>query len=122
MTPPETTTRNHDAHALPGKAECVLHLRRALRAPRFTPMARAMLLDLNTAARDGRLTRWEVEFIVSLQRQAARPRWRPSRRQAAVIRRLHAALAEAEATLIDNDDTVDACAATGGRATEFVGR
>ena len=31
-----------------------------------------------------------------------------------------AALAEAEATLIDNHDTVDACAATGGRATEFV--
>ena len=33
-----------------------------------------------------------------------------------------AALAEAEATLIDSHDTVDACAATGGRATEFVSR
>ena len=33
-----------------------------------------------------------------------------------------AALAEAEATLIDNHDTVDARAATGSRATEFVGQ
>ena len=30
--------------------------------------------------------------------------------------------APAEATLIDNHDTVDVCAATGGRATEFVSR
>ena len=30
--------------------------------------------------------------------------------------------APAEATLIDNHDTVDAHAATGGRATEFVSR
>ncbi len=97
------------------------------RAPRvrtasFAPTAHAMLCNLSAAARDGRLTAWEANFVVSLQRQAARPHWRPSRRQAAVIRRLHAALAEAEATLIDNHDTVDACAATGGRATEFVGR
>ncbi len=33
-----------------------------------------------------------------------------------------AAPAKAEAALIDNHDTVDACAATGGRATEFVSR
>jgi len=65
---------------------------------------------------DGRLTAWEANFVASLDRQATRPRWRPSRRQAAVIRRLHAALAEAEATLIDNHDTVDARAATGCRA------
>ncbi len=90
------------------------------RTTNFAPPARGMLRYLSTAARDGRLTRWEAEFIVSLQLQAARPHWRPSPRQDAVICRLHAALAEAEATLIDNHDTVDACAATGGRATEFV--
>ncbi len=33
-----------------------------------------------------------------------------------------AALANAEATLIDNHDIVDACAATGGWATEFASR
>ena len=104
-----TTSFNRNARALPDKAKCVLHLRRALRAPRFTPMARAMLRDLSTAARDGRLTRWEVEFIVSLQRQAA------------VIRRLHAALAEAEATLIDNHDTVDARRRDRRQVPEFVG-
>ncbi len=75
---------------------------------RFAPTTRGMLRDLDDAARDGRLTRWEAEFIVSLQRQITRSRWRPSPRQDAVIRRLHAGLAEAEATLIDNHDTVDA--------------
>ncbi len=48
------------------------------------------------------------------------PLIRSSHREAVVIRRLHAGLAEAEAALINNHDTVDACAATGGRATEFV--
>ena len=80
------------------------------RATSFAPKARGMLRDLGDAARDGRLTRWEAEFIVSLQRQAARPHWRPSPRQVAIIRRLHAGLAEAAATLIDDDDI-----------TEFVG-
>ena len=84
-------------------------------------MARAMLRDLSTAARDGRLTRWETSFIVSLQRQAARPRWRPSPRQDAVIRRLHAALAEAEVALIDPDDTVDALRRDRRQGPEFVG-
>ena len=79
-------------------------------------MARAMLRDLSDAARDGRLTRWETNFVASLQHQAARPRWRPSPRQNVVIRRLIAELGEAEATLLDPDDTVDARAQTGGRA------
>ena len=56
---------------------------------------------------DGRLTAWEANFVASLDRQATRPRWRLSPRQATVIRRLHAALAEAEVALIDDDDTVD---------------
>ena len=80
------------------------------RAPRFAPTTRGMLRDLTTAARAGRLTAWEANFVVSLQCQAARPHWRPSRRQAAVIRRLHTGLAEAEMTLIDDADI-----------TEFVG-
>ena len=69
---------------------------------------------------DGRLTAWEANFVASLDRQATRPRWRLSPRQATVIRRLHAALANAEATLIHNHDTGDACPAPGGRATEFL--
>ena len=93
---------------------------RVPRATSFAPKARAMLCDLSTAARDGRLTRWEAEFIVSLQRQAARQRWRPSPRQDAVICRLHAALAEAEATLIDNRNTVDARRRDRRQGPEFV--
>ena len=76
------------------------------RVPRATT-ARAMLRKLGAAARASRLTRWEAEFVVSLQRQAARPHWRASPRQAAVIRHLCATLAEAEVALIDPDDTVD---------------
>ena len=80
-----------------------------------------MLRTLSAAARAGRLTAREAEFVVSLSRQASRPRWMPTPRQANAIRRLHAALAEVGATLIYNHDTVDARAATGGRATEFAG-
>ena len=74
------------------------------RAPRvrtasFARTTRGMLRGLDAAARAGRLTSWEANFVVSLQRQAAHPRWRPSRRQDAVIRRLHAGLAETEVTL-----------------------
>ena len=70
---------------------------------------RGMLRALAVAARAGRLTAREAEFVLSIQRQATRPRWRPSPRQSAVIRRLHTVLAEAEAMLIDEHDTVDAC-------------
>ena len=68
-----------------------------------------MLRTLSTAARAGRLTAREAEFVLSIQRQAARPRWRPSPRQSAVIRRLHTVLAAAEVAIIDEHDTVDAC-------------
>ena len=67
-----------------------------------------MLRDLSTAARDGRLTAWEANFVVSLQRQAALRRWRPSPRQDAVMRRLRAALAEPDTrSLIDHEDGGD---------------
>ena len=79
-------------------------------APPISPRVRGKLRALSAAARAGRLTSREAEFVISIQRQAARPRWRPSPRQDAVIRRLHAGLAEAEVTLIDDDDI-----------TEFVG-
>ena len=94
---------------------------RRLDGPRFAPTARGMLRDLGHAARAGRLTGWEAEFIVSIQRQAARPRWRPSPRQDAVIRRLAAALAEAEVAIIDDDDTVDARRRVRRPGPEFVG-
>ena len=81
---------------------------RRLDGPPISPRVRGKLRTLSAAARAGRLTGWEAEFIVSIQRQAARPRWRPSPRQDAVIRRLAAALAEAEVAIIDDDDTVDA--------------
>ena len=68
-----------------------------------------MVRALSTAARAGRLTSREAELVLSIQRQAARPRWRPSPRQSAVIRRLHTVLAEVDAMLIDEHDTVDAC-------------
>ncbi len=90
-------------------------------APPFSPKVRGMLRALSTAARAGRLTAREAEFVISIQRQASRPRWMPTPRQAAAIRRLYSALAEAEATLIDNHDTVDALTASNGRAAEFVG-
>ena len=75
-----------------------------------SPKVRGMLRTLSAAARAGRLTSREVELVISIQRQAARPHWRPSRRQAAVIRRLHTGLAETTMTLIDDADI-----------TEFVG-
>ena len=82
------------------------------------PKARGMLRKLSAAACVNRLTSRlasrEAELVISIQRQATRPRWRPSPRQATVIRRLYAAMAEAEATLIDEGDTGDA------RPAEFV--
>ncbi len=63
-------------------------------APPFSPRVRGMLRTLSAAARAGRLTAREAEFVVSLSRQASRPRWMPTPRQANAIRRLHAALAE----------------------------
>ena len=90
-------------------------------APPVSPMTRGMLRDLDDAARDGRLTRWEAEFIVSLQRQITRSRWRPSPRQDAVIRRLHAGLVEPEVALIDDHDDVDARRQARLPGPEFVG-
>ena len=87
-----------------------------------SPKVRGMLRRLSAAARASRLTSREAELVISIQRQATRPRWRPSPRQGAVIRRLYAVLSEAEATLIDNHDTVDALTAIDGWAAEFVGR
>ena len=76
---------------------------------------------VGAAARGGGLTAWEANFVASLERQAARPRWRPSPRQAAVIRRLCAGLAEAEVALIDPDDTVNARRQARLPGPEFVG-
>ena len=73
------------------------------RTTNFAPTARGKLHELSDAARDGRLTGWEAEFIVSLQRQIARSHWRPSSRQERVIRRLHAGLVDTAESLIDDD-------------------
>ena len=75
---------------------------------------------VGAAARGGGLTAWEANFVASLERQAARPRWRPSPRQAAVIRRLCATLTEAAVALIDDDDTVDALRRDRRQGPEFV--
>ena len=64
-------------------------MQRAGLTPSLTPMARSMLRDLGTAARDGKLTSHEAGFVASLERQAALGRWHPSPRQAAAILRLH---------------------------------
>ncbi len=55
-----------------------------------SPKVRGMLRALSTAARAGRLTAREAEFVISIQRQASRPRWMPTPRQANAIRRLYA--------------------------------
>ncbi len=66
-------------------------VQRARRHPSLTPMARAMLRDLGTAARTGKLTSFEAGFVASLERQAGLGRWHPSTRQVAAILRLHQA-------------------------------
>ena len=77
-------------------------------APPISPRVYGKLRTLSAAARAGRLTSREAEFVISIQRQAARPRWRPSLRQDAVIRRLHDALAAAEVTIIDDANITEA--------------
>ncbi len=80
-----------------------------------------MLPALAVAARAGRLTSREAELVLSIQRQAARPRWRSSPRQANAIRRLYAGLAEAETALIDDADSVYALRRDRRQDPEFVG-
>ena len=48
-------------------------------------------------------------------------RWRPSPRQDAALRCLHADLAEAEVALIDDDDSADALRRDRRQGPEFVG-
>ena len=73
-----------------------------------SPKVRGMLRRLSAAARASRLTSREAELVISIQRQAAGRRWRPSLRQDAVIRRLHDALAAAEVTIIDDANITEA--------------
>ena len=67
-----------------------------------------MLRTLSGAARAGRLTSREAELVLSIQRQASRPRWIPTPRQANAIRRLYAGLAAAKVAIIDDDDITEA--------------
>lgn len=68
---------------------------------------RGVLHRLAAAARGGLLASFEASFIVSIQRQAERPGWRPSLRQFAILARIDKALAEADEPLIDEGDLFD---------------
>ena len=61
-----------------------------------------LLWRLGRALRAGRLTEWERGFALSLLGQAKRPRWNPSAKQVATLRRVIAELAEPADDLIDN--------------------
>ena len=69
----------------------------------ISPKVRGMVRALSTAACAARLTAREAEFVISIRRQASRPRWMPTPRQANAIRRLYAGLAAAKVTIIDDD-------------------
>ena len=67
-----------------------IHTADILQASR--PSRRGLLRALGDALRDGRLTGGEAAIVMSLQRQSARPRWRPTPRQSGWVRDLVAKL------------------------------
>lgn len=55
------------------------------------------------AVRAGRLEVWKRSFALSTLGQATRPRWNPSEKQLATLRRLIAGLAQPAEALIDDE-------------------
>jgi len=66
---------------------------------------RALIRSLSDAARAGSLAPWDTQFIASIMRQAELRRWLPSPKQAVVLQRIAADLAESDTPLIDDTDT-----------------
>ncbi len=86
MNIPETTARNHDARALPGKAECIRRLREAMAEGRFNPASE------------------KFRCVLRILRRSARNKWKPTPPQIRNMQRIVAELDEDEG-LIDWGDT-----------------
>ena len=86
MTPFETTARNHDARALPDKAECVRRLREAMAEGHFDPASE------------------KFRCVSRILRRSARNTWKPTPPQVQNMQRILGELDEDEGP-IDWADT-----------------
>jgi hypothetical protein len=103
-------TQKADAHAGDAGALKAGRLYEAHNTPNFrisqqAGRVRALLHALADAARVGSLAPWDCAFVASIARQAALGRWRPSPKQAAILHRIGADLANTNAPRIDDTET-----------------
>lgn len=83
-------------------------------SPRRSPASRpwlswrADLAEVRAAFDRGALTGWPATFAASILAQSRRPRWAPSERQRARLRRLARDLTDARAVLVEIEDGRDA--------------